>query len=113
VRAVRLCRLDELGTEAARGFDPEETGSDTLFVVRRGDRVLAYVNRCPHQGARLEYRKDRFLSADARQVVCYAHGAYFDPDTGVCTQGACLGQALQSLPCSVQDGWVWVCIEGR
>src|SRR5581483_12201018 len=94
----------------ARGFDPEQTGSDTLFVVRKGDMVLAYVNRCPHQGARLEYRKDRFLSADARHIVCYAHGAYFDPDTGACTRGACLGQSLQPLPCNVQEGWVWASI---
>jgi nitrite reductase/ring-hydroxylating ferredoxin subunit len=106
---IRLCRFDELTAGTARGFDPERTGDDTMFVLRRGDTVRAYLNRCPHQGARLEYRKDRFLSANGRRIVCYAHGAHFDPDTGFCTRGASLGQSLQSAPCHVEHGWVWAC----
>jgi nitrite reductase/ring-hydroxylating ferredoxin subunit len=106
---VRLCRFDELTDGAARGFDPGQTGEDTMFVLRRGNAVRAYLNWCPHQGARLEYRKDRFLSADGQRVVCYAHGAHFEPETGVCVQGACLGQSLTSVPCHLEHGWVWIC----
>ena len=105
---IRLCRLDELIAGTARGFDPEEVGEDTMFVVRKGDALHAYRNRCPHQGARLEYRKDRFLSADGQRVVCYAHGAHFDLETGVCTEGICLGQSLQSVLCRIEQGWIWV-----
>jgi nitrite reductase/ring-hydroxylating ferredoxin subunit len=105
---VYLCRMDELTPGVARGFDPHGTGEDTLFILRRENRVLAYLNRCPHQGARLEYRKDHFLSADAQHIVCHAHGAYFDPETGACTRGACLGQTLRSLPCRVHEGRIWV-----
>lgn len=101
---VRLCRLEELAAGAARGFDPGCSGADTLFVLRRGGTVRAFRNRCPHQGARLEYRKDRFLSQDGRHVVCHAHGARFDPDTGICNHG---GWALESLPCAVEQGWIW------
>jgi nitrite reductase/ring-hydroxylating ferredoxin subunit len=108
VCGVYLCRLDELTPGVARGFDPNRTGGDTLFILRRGNRVLAYLNRCPHQGARLEYRKDHFLSADGQHIVCHAHGAYFDPETGACTRGACLGKTLRSLPCSVHEGRIWV-----
>lgn len=79
-----------------------------MFVVRKEDSVHAYVNRCPHQGARLEYRKDRFLSADGRRVVCYAHGAHFEPETGRCIEGICLGQSLQSVSCRIEQGWVLV-----
>ena len=106
--ATRLCRFDELLPGTARGFDPQRTGEDTVFVLRRGTDLRAYHNRCPHQGARLEYRKDHFLSADGQRVVCYAHGAQFDPDTGACTQGACLGQALEPVSCRVEEGWVWL-----
>ena len=106
--SVRLCRFDELQPAAARGFNSDQTGGLAVFVLRRGRAVLAYVNRCPHQGARLEYRKDKFLSADGQHLVCYAHGAHFDPDTGVCTRGACLGQSLQPVPCRVEDGWVCI-----
>lgn len=107
-QAIRLCRFDDLTTGAARGFDPDRQGEDTIFVLRRGAGVRAYLNRCPHQGARLEYRKDRFLSADGKRVICHAHGAHFDADSGVCTHGPCLGQALSAVPCEVEDGWVTI-----
>jgi nitrite reductase/ring-hydroxylating ferredoxin subunit len=102
----RLCPLAELPHGTARGFDPERVGEDTVFVLRRGAGVRAYRNLCPHQGARLEYRKDRFLSADGAHIVCHAHGARFDADTGVCTEGPCLGQALETLPCTIEGEWV-------
>jgi len=104
---ILLCRLDELMPGTARGFDPQHAGEDTVFVLRRGYEVRAYRNWCPHQGARLEYRKDRFLSANGERVICHAHGAQFDADSGVCTDGPCLGQSLVALPCRVEDGWVW------
>jgi nitrite reductase/ring-hydroxylating ferredoxin subunit len=110
--AVRLCRLEELVVGAARGFDPEQTGEDTMFVLRRADGVRAYLNRCPHQGTRLEYRKNRFLSADGTRVICHGHGAHFDPDTGVCIHGACPGQALEPVPCRIEYGWVWIWLRG-
>jgi nitrite reductase/ring-hydroxylating ferredoxin subunit len=56
---------------------------------------------------RLEYRKDGFLSASGKSIVCYAHGAQFDPLTGACTDGACQGQRLRQLHCQELDGWLW------
>ena len=103
---IRLCRLDELLHGTARGFDPDSAGEDTILVLRRGAGVHAYHNRCPHQGARLEYRKDRFLSADGERVICHAHGAQFDTETGLCTQGPCLGQSLERVGCQVDGGWI-------
>ena len=110
--AVRLCRLDELTAGAARGFDPEHTGADAIIVLRRGEGVRAYLNRCPHQGTRLEYRKDRFMSADGTRLICHGHGAHFDPDTGVCIQGACLGESLEPVVYRIELGWVWVLMSG-
>lgn len=103
---IRLCHIDELRHGTARGFDPHGVGENTVFVLRRGDAVRAYHNSCPHQGARLEYRKDRFLSADGERIVCYAHGAQFDPDSGLCIRGPCLGQSLTPVLCVVHEGWV-------
>jgi nitrite reductase/ring-hydroxylating ferredoxin subunit len=105
---MRLCRLDELPTGTSRGFDVEGVGEDTIFVLRHGDGLRAYRNRCPHMGVRLEYRKDRFLSLDGEHIVCYAHGAQFDPDTGTCTQGACLGKSLEPVSCSIVQGYVCI-----
>lgn len=107
-QVIRLCRFEDLTNGCARGFDPDQSGEDTIFVLRRGATVRAYHNRCPHQGARLEYRKDRFLSADGNQVICHAHGAHFDAQSGACIDGPCLGQALSIVPCEVEDGWVTI-----
>jgi nitrite reductase/ring-hydroxylating ferredoxin subunit len=105
---LRLCRFDELRSGTARGFDPDSAGADTVFLLRRGERVFAYRNHCPHQGAPLEYRKDQFLSADGHHIVCHAHGAHFHPESGACTRGACLGQSLRSVPCRIEHGWIWL-----
>jgi nitrite reductase/ring-hydroxylating ferredoxin subunit len=92
---VRLCGLHELGDGTSRGFDPCGTGRDTMFVVRSGTGLHGWVNSCPHvDGAPMAWRKDAYLNASRDRVVCYAHGALFEIDTGVCTRGPCLGQQL-------------------
>ncbi|BDM23376.1 Rieske 2Fe-2S domain-containing protein [Pseudomonas sp. LRP2-20] len=101
-----LCRLDEVVEGQARGFDPHGQGADSLFVLRHGGRVRVYRNRCPHLQVPLEYRKDRFLSADGQWVICYAHGARFRPEDGTCVHGPCRGQALQALDYQEADGWL-------
>ena len=106
--ALPLCRLDELEEGRARGFDPLAQGRDSVFALRHDNQVRVYRNRCPHLDVRLEYRKDRFLSADGQLIVCYAHGAQFLPATGECIYGPCLGQTLEALPTYEKDGWLLV-----
>ncbi|MBD8572706.1 Rieske 2Fe-2S domain-containing protein [Pseudomonas syringae] len=103
-----LCRLYEITEGQARGFDPQGQGADSLFVLRHAGVVRVYRNRCPHLHTPLEYRKDRFLSADGQWVVCYAHNARFRPDTGECVYGPCRGQSLVSLQHHEQAGWLLV-----
>jgi nitrite reductase/ring-hydroxylating ferredoxin subunit len=95
---VALCRLDALPDRSARGFDPLGRGADTVFVVRRGGALHAYLDRCPHFGdTPLPWRKDAYLDAAAQAIVCAAHGARFDIATGRCVLGPCLGQSLQPV----------------
>ena len=101
-----LCRLDELAQGQARGFDPLQRGRDSVFALVHEGQVRIYRNSCPHLDVRLEYRKDRFLSADGQLIVCYAHGAQFLPSTGECVYGPCLGQTLEALRWRVEEGWL-------
>jgi nitrite reductase/ring-hydroxylating ferredoxin subunit len=103
-----LCLLAEIPDGAARGFDPDGEGEDTVFAVRRGDQVHVYRNSCPHNLRPLEYMRHRFLSADGSEIVCYAHGAHFRIEDGVCVYGPCQGQALEALAVRVEQGAVWV-----
>lgn len=102
-KLLELCSLDELPEGASRGFCPVD-GVDTVFAVRKDNNVRVYVNRCPHQGARLNYRKDHFLAADGATIMCYGHGAQFAIDTGECVEGPCVGKFLQPVPVVIDDG---------
>jgi nitrite reductase/ring-hydroxylating ferredoxin subunit len=98
-----LCRASELPEGRSRGFDPTGTGRDTLFVVRRNG-LHAYRNACPHWAeTSMAWRKDAFLNADATRIVCAAHGAQFEIETGVCTLGPCIGQALTPVSLTTGD----------
>jgi nitrite reductase/ring-hydroxylating ferredoxin subunit len=104
-----LCRLDALVDGASRGFDPLGEGRDTMFVVRRGDRVFGWRNACPHYDfARMAWKKDAFLNADGSRIQCSAHGALFRIEDGLCEVGPCVGQSLTPVPLAVRDGAIWL-----
>ncbi|MEM7283617.1 MAG: Rieske (2Fe-2S) protein, partial [Pseudomonadota bacterium] len=80
------------------------------FVVRTGDRLFAYVNVCPHAGRHLQWAPHRFLTKDLRNIICSAHGAIFEIDTGLCVAGPCLGESLRPLATRVVEGQVAVAL---
>jgi nitrite reductase/ring-hydroxylating ferredoxin subunit len=105
-----LCHEREIQEGTARGFDPFETGRDSLFVLRRHGKLIAWRNACPHrgyEGAPMAWRKDAYLSKEGSHVICSGHGALFDPETGIGLHGPCKGLALESITITVtQDGRV-------
>ena len=102
---MRLCHVDEVPDGGARGFDAHGVGHATVFVVRKGADLRAWRDACPHHGTPLPWRTDAYLDAAATHIVCAAHGALFDPLTGVCTLGPCLGDALTPVAIEVDpDG---------
>lgn len=104
---IELCHVDDVEDGESLGVDPLGEGRDSLFVVRRGGRVHVYHNLCPHQGSTLPWRKNEFLNGDGSRIVCHAHGAQFDIETGRCTLGAALGQSLAKVDISIgRDGIV-------
>lgn len=101
-----VCRLSDLEDGKAYGFDPFRKGRDTVFVVRRGNKVHAYVDICPHYGTTpLPWKKNAYLTGDGQHIFCSAHGAIFDIETGACVLGPCLGQSLTSVQVAIsQEG---------
>lgn len=111
--AVRLCRADALAEIAegrARGFDIHDAGRDDLFVLRHAGQLHGWRNACPHiDGAPMAWRRDAYLNVAGTHVVCAAHGALFDPASGECVQGPCLGQRLERVDLQIdaeQNVWV-------
>ena len=101
--SVTICRLADLSDPGSHGFFVGE-GDWPLrgFVVRKGDDVFAYVNRCPHAGHPLNRQPDEFLTPDRQHILCRSHLAMFDLRTGECVAGICAGRALQELPVRIE-----------
>ncbi len=83
------------------------------FLVNHQGKFYAYVNRCRHMATPLDFLRGQFLSEDRRHLMCYTHGALYEPATGMCIAGPCKGESLFSLPVHVEHGDVLVgCPDG-
>jgi nitrite reductase/ring-hydroxylating ferredoxin subunit len=84
-------------------LDDDEFGP--VVVVRRGAKVRAWRNLCPHHWLPLTYRSEKILSADGTRLRCSNHGAEFSTEDG---------QPLDdALPCGLEPVPVHVDLEGR
>ncbi len=102
-----LCRVRDIPDPGSRGFRVERGGEvQSIVVVRRGDAVYGYVNRCPHTGVTLDWLPDQFLDAEGELIVCATHGALFRIEDGYCVGGPCAGDSLRPVPLRVEDGEV-------
>jgi nitrite reductase/ring-hydroxylating ferredoxin subunit len=102
-----VCRLSDLEEHGSRAFTVG--GGDWPlrgFVVRCGNEVRGYVNRCPHAGHPLDLRPHRFLTPDRAMILCSSHGALFEKDGGRCLAGPCAGERLRQVPLEVIGGIV-------
>ncbi len=99
-----VCHVSRVAPGQALGVDLADEGRDQFFIVNHQGTLHAWRNACPHvDGAPMAWRRHAYLSADGQQVMCHAHGARFEPDTGLCVHGPCLGQHLQRVPLLVDD----------
>jgi nitrite reductase/ring-hydroxylating ferredoxin subunit len=104
---ARLCDLADIADPGAKGFLFRQ--GDYLFggfVVRRGETVTGYIDRCPHAGMPLAILPDRYLTREADLILCASHGALFRPDTGLCVAGPCEGRSLWPWAVVVEGGEV-------
>ncbi|UVO52105.1 Rieske (2Fe-2S) protein [Sphingomonas sp. SUN019] len=103
---IALSPLDKIVDGAARNFVLEmRAGRFHGFVVRRGDAVFGYVDRCPHMGLPLAQKLDDYVASG--RIVCSWHGAIFAIDSGECLGGPCPGAALTPWPVTVRHGTIF------
>lgn len=102
---VKLGPLALIPDGTARNFVLQlRAGRFHGFVVRRGDAVHGYVDRCPHAGVPLAQRLDDYLSPSGDLIACSWHGALFRIEDGLCVGGPCVGQHLTPWPVAAQNG---------
>jgi len=104
---LRLCAVDDITDPGAKGFVfRKEDALFSGFLVRRGNDILGYIDRCPHAGTPLAMAPDRFLTREADLILCATHGALFRIGDGHCIAGPCAGRRLSPWRIQVKDGAV-------
>jgi len=107
VLPTELCRLEDIPDGEAKGFEidrPEEIVD--IIVVRRGGHVYGYRNNCPHIGTPLNWVEDDYMTLDKQHILCAAHGAEFRIEDGYCLRGPCIGDKLEKIEVTLEDGAV-------
>ena len=98
--ATHRLSLDAIPDDGAIETLHDSQGAGSVVVIRRGEQAYAYRNVCPHAGRLLNWAPGRFLF-DKGRLVCAAHGAVFEVETGLCVDGPCRGSSLEAVSCRV------------
>jgi nitrite reductase/ring-hydroxylating ferredoxin subunit len=114
--AYAICSFNEIPSQRAKGFNLMIVGEDgkpkpwPIVVVRWGRQVFGYVNRCPHNGVKLDWERDQFLDQNGTSLLCGKHGSTFELSTGACAGGPSKGHGLTPIALAVLDGDI--CVTG-
>ena len=103
-----VCGLNEIPSKRAKDFrlgriDNGEVKHWSIIVYRLGNQVYGYENQCPHEGVGLDFGGERFINDNGSLLMCGKHGALFNPGTGECIDGPCVGQALKPIKLVILD----------
>ena len=108
-----VARLDDIDNPGSHAFQVDAEPLPIMgFVVRKGENIFGYENVCPHAGRNLNWGPHRFLTQDQSMIICAAHGAVFEIDSGECAEGPCIGEALRKVPVRVVDGVIEADVSG-
>lgn len=106
-----LCQSsDLLECGEAVTFQVLEMGPDEVvgaFAVRYDNVAVAYLNRCAHVPAEMDWQPGQFWDHDRRFIICSIHGALYDPPNGLCVSGPCHGARLLQIALQEKDGQVY------
>jgi nitrite reductase/ring-hydroxylating ferredoxin subunit len=111
----RIASLDEVPEEGTYVFRVRngvaDAPVDEAVLIRAGDGVQAWINRCQHW---TDVRLDEGDGATVRngEIVCQKHGAHFEADTGYCNYGPCEGARLPSVDVEEREDGVYLIDEG-
>ena len=87
---------------------PENPDRLTALVLRTNKGVYGWLNACPHDGRRLCQDPAYLLKRKTGLIQCMHHQATFDPESGICDDGPCLGEKLREVKIIEKDGQIVV-----
>lgn len=80
----------------------EEGKEHSGFIVLFQQKYYAYKNKCQHLAVELDWDNNEFFEEEEKFIVCATHGALYDPQTGKCLMGPCLGKNLEILSIKIK-----------
>lgn len=80
---------------------------ERAFALRFEGRVVAYLNRCAHVPAEMDWNPGHFWDFSKRWILCAIHGAMYDPAHGQCVGGPCARGRLVPVTVAERDGQVY------
>jgi nitrite reductase/ring-hydroxylating ferredoxin subunit len=97
-KRVRIGIAEDLSVGASKKFEFFRDGAPAEgFILRHEEGFSAYVNSCAHVGVPLDYGDNDFFREEGDLLRCKTHGALYNPVTGECVGGPCLGAFLEKL----------------
>lgn len=107
---IKILKMNELSVNQCRTLDIPYQNSilELLVVCYARDRIVAYLNHCPHTGVNLNWQQDQCFDFSKQYLACSVHGALFQPDNGKCIYGPCLGQSLVPVELIIVDGHIYI-----
>ena len=75
----------------------------SLVLIKYEDSVRCYVNNCPHQDVPLDEAYKIDVNPFEKTMKCSVHDAYFNIEDGLCIDGPCWDESLQSVPVKVDE----------
>lgn len=107
--AQALCASAELAERSdAIVFDVLQYGQPArAFALRIDGRAVAYLNRCAHVPAEMDWMPGQFLDGDRQFILCSIHGAAYEPASGRCVGGPCGRGRLVTIEVEERDGQVY------
>jgi nitrite reductase/ring-hydroxylating ferredoxin subunit len=108
-RRFFLCDCGDLPETSSKAFFVETKHQQLeLFIIRHNLSYHAYLNRCPHTGASLNWQPDQFYDYDHEFIQCSTHGALFRIDSGYCIRGPCAGLSLTKLDLLITENKIYL-----
>ncbi len=80
-----------------------------VLLLRSGDEVKAFVNRCAHFGVPLAAKQEHLIFKSNTSITCNVHYARFRWNDGFCEYGDCEGESLSPIPLQMDaDGQIFI-----
>lgn len=79
------------------------SGTRSVVLIKHEESVKAYLNNCPHQNVPLNEAYKIDVNPFEKTMKCSVHDAFFNIEDGLCIEGPCWNEALETVDIRIDD----------